>query len=66
MGKRSWIPPNLNLMQPNAFKVGLFDCLKDAGLACNVFCCYYCVVGDIADRLDHNGCLFPCLTSVIN
>lgn len=49
MGKRDWIPPNLNDIQPNIWRHGLCDCCSDFCGCCRSCLCGSCVVGDIAD-----------------
>ena len=60
-GKRDWNPPNIDHdVQPNQWEAGLCECFSN----CNDLVCAwffpYCFYGDLADRLDKNGCCCPC------
>ena len=63
MGKRDWIPPNLDEKLPNRFKHGICDCCFDFSNCLKTIFCTACVVGCVADKLDHNGCCCACLST---
>ena len=59
MGKRDWRPVRLTDVQPNQWEAGFFDCMSNMGDCVGMCVMPMCKAGDLADRLDGNGCCCP-------